>query len=237
MSILGNMMGSAAYFKHARGEYETAKRMYESAMEKGMNKPERMGPYGVLLMREGEFEKAIDIFNKIILIRPSQLFRIKTRINRAIAFAKTGRIKEARVALEDIHEKYRSKQVYEALGYLYVLTGDEKAEKYNLEAYDYDEENYVVLDNLCQYYINKKDYGKARLYGEKAYEIADNKVDNLYHLALIEAHGKNTEKAKEYCEKMMDATLTALNDVDQQTRLATYKNIMGKDYVPEEDIV
>ena len=237
MSILGNMLGSAAYYKHARGDYETAKRMYESALKKGMDSPERLGPYGVLLMRDGEFEKAIGLFGKIIMMRPKQLIRIKTRINRAIAFTKMGRLEEARVALEDIHEKYRSRQVYEALGYLYVITNDEKAEKYNLEAYDYDPENYVILDNLCQYYLQKKDYEKARLYGEKAHDVDEKKVDNLYHLALIESHAKNNEKAKEYCQTMMEAPLTALNDISQKTRLETYKNIMGKEYAPEEDDV
>ena len=146
-------------------------------------------------MREGEYEKAIDIFGDIMRMRPQQSFRIKTRINRAIAFTKLGRIKEAKVALEDIHEKYKSRQVYESLGYLYVITDDEKAEEYNLEAYDYDPDNYVILDNLCQHYIQKGDYKKAREYGEKAYEIDDNKVDNLYHLALIEMHDKNAEKS------------------------------------------
>lgn len=233
MSILGNMLGGAAYYKHARGDFETARKMYESAIQKGMNKPERLGPYGVLLMRDGEFEKAIEIFSKIIAMRPKPLIRIKTRINRSIAFTKLGRIDEAKVALEDIHKRYRSKQVYESLGYLYVVTDDEICEKYNLEAYEYDPENYVILDNLCQYYVYKKDYANARKYGELAYTVDDNKVDNLYHLSIIEAHDKNTEKAKEYCEHMMKAPLTALNDIKQETRLKTYKNIMGKEYEPE----
>ena len=234
MSILGNMLGGAAYYKHARGDYESAKRMYERAMEKGMTKPERLGPYGVLLMREGEFEKAIDIFGDIIRLRPKPVFRIKTRINRAIAYTKLGRTQEAKVALEDIHKKYKSRQVYEALGYLYVIMDDEKAEDYNLEAYDYDPDNYVILDNISQYYLQKGDYVKAREYAEKAYDIDDNKVDNLYHLALIEAHDKNMEKAKEYCEDMMNASLTGLNDIKEDIRQKTYENIVGKPYEPNE---
>ena len=234
MSILGNMLGSAAYYKHARGDLAAAKKMYESAIQKGLNKPERLGPYGVLLMREGEFEKAIDLFGDIMRLRPEPVFRIKTRINRAIAYTKLGRMEEAKVALEDIHEKYKSRQVYEALGYLYVIMGDEKAEDYNMEAYDYDPDNYVILDNLCQYYIQKSDYEKARVYGKKAYEIDSNKVDNLYHLALIEAHDKNMDKAKEYCEDMMNAQLTFLNDITEDVRQKTYENIVGKPYEPEE---
>ena len=210
------------------------KECMKAQLKKGLTKPERLGPYGVLLMREGEFEKAIDIFGDIMRLKPQPVFRIKTRINRAIAYTKLGRIKEAKVALEDIHDKYKSRQVYEALGYLYVITDDEKAEEYNLEAYDYDPDNYVILDNLCQYYLQKGDYEKAREYGGKAYDIDDNKVDNLYHLAVIEAHYKNTEKAKEYCEDMMNAPLTGLNDITEDVRQKTYENIVGKSYEPDE---
>ena len=235
MSLVANMLGRAAYFKHARGDIETARKMYVSAIEKGLDKAEYLGPYGVLLMGDGKFEEALEIFNKAIALKPKQVLRIKTRINRAIAFTKLKRYEEAKAALEDIHKNYRSRQVYEVLGYLYVLIDDENAEKYLLEAYDYDPNNYVILDNLCQYYLGKEDYVNARKYGELAHEEEENKVDNLYHLACIEAHDKNTEKAAEYCEAMMLPKLSALNDVSEQMRSRKYKEIVGREYEPEEE--
>lgn len=237
MSIVGNLLANGAYYKQARADYAGAKEMYERALKKGVTKPERIATYGVLLMREGNFEKAIEMYNKAIGLKPDKVNRIKIRLNRAIAFAKAGRLKEGKVALEDIHEKYRSVRVYEALGYFYVLSDDEKAEEYNLEAYEYDSENYVILDNLCQYYLMKNDYEKAKSYGSKAYKVNDNKVDNLYHLAIIYAHNKDLDKAKVFCQDMMKAPLTALNNVTEELRLETYKNIIGKDYDPDEFII
>ncbi len=236
MSLLGNMLAGSAYYKHARGEYAEAKKMYEAAISKGVTKPERFSSYGVLLMQEGSFERAIEMYDKAISLKPKQDIRTKTRLNRAMAYTKIGEHEKAKAALEQIHKQFRSARAYEALGYFYVLTNDEKAEEYNLEALDYDENNYVILDNLCQLYIQKGNYEKARLYGEKAYEQEDMKVDILRHMAIIEAHDGNEEKAKKYCEYMMDANVSALNDTTEEMRLETYKNIVGKEYNPDDAI-
>ncbi|MCK5129905.1 MAG: hypothetical protein KAQ68_08640 [Clostridiales bacterium] len=227
MSIIGKIYGAAAYFKHSRGEYENAEKLYETAMKRGLNKLEHQGAYAVLIMRKGEFERAKDIINKTISKRPQMDLRIKLRINRAITNIKLGNIKEARVALEDIHNNGGNKKVYQILGYLYVLINDKKAESYNLEAYDYDEEDSIILDNLAQYYINKKDYIKAREYAEKAYEHSHNLVDVLHHLVLIEEQANNKEKAKEYSQQMMNANITALNDISIDQRDEVNKRIMG----------
>lgn len=234
MSTFGNLIGLMAYQKHARGDLANAKLLYERAILKGMNKPERYAAYGVLIMREGNFDKAIELFNKAITLHPSKLTRIKIRINRAIAYTKSGQYEQAKVALEDIHKKYRSVRVYESLGYFYVITNDDETEQYLLEAYEYDPDNYVILDNLCQYYLQKKDYEKAKQYGHKAHDADDNKSDNLYHLTKIYQHYGEMEKAKRYCEDLMGATITALNDISEEKRRALYKEVIGKDYDPDE---
>ncbi len=233
MSVLGNMIASAAYFKFIRGYQEDSKIMFENAINRGVTKKSRLAPYAIILMRQGDFEKAIDISTQIIDSDPKPPIKGRIRANRAICNTKLERYEEAKEELEDLNEVFRSVCVYESLGYLYLLMGDEKAEEYNLEANDYISNNYVVLDNLCQYYLQKEDYENARLYGEQAYDVDENKVDNLYHMALIEAHDKNMEKAQRYCKKMMFAPLSTLNDITDEMRLEAYKNIMGKDF--EED--
>lgn len=227
MSLIGNYLGSLAYYKHARGDYKEAERLYELAVKKGLNKIEKLGTYAVLVMRNGEFERALDMFNKMILMHPKKELRLKIRQNRAIANIKLGNIEAARIALEDIHKSNRTKKVYQSLGYLYALTNDKKSESYNLEAYDYDEYDTVILDNLTQHYINNNDYLNARIYAEKALDLNNNLIDVLYHLALIEEHDKNKDKAKEYANSMMDAEISALNDVSIEERDKVFKRIVG----------
>jgi tetratricopeptide (TPR) repeat protein len=226
MSILGSIYGNIAYYHHSRGDFDIAENYYEKALANGMKSIKRRGTYAVLVMRKGEFERSIQMFDKLILERPPKEFRIKIRLNRAIAYTKAGRFEEAKVALEDIHASMRSVRVYESLGYLYVIANDPKAEEYNLEAYDYDSTNSVILDNLTQYYLQNNDYIKARKFAEKAYEENDNQVDILYHLTLIEEHAGNINKAKEYADKLMDAKLTPMNDVTKEQLQKVHSRVL-----------
>lgn len=225
MSIIGSIYGNMAYYHHARGNFEVAEQYYEKAVANGLKSLKRRGTYAVLVMRKGEFERSIEMFNKLILERPPKDIRIKVRINRAIANTKAGNYAEAKAALEDIHINMRSLRVYEALGYLYVLSDDPKAEEYNLEAYDYEPTDTVILDNLAQYYLQKNDYVKAREFAEKAHEENNNLVDVLYHLTLIEEHDDNIEKAKSYAEKMLQARLTPMNDVTKEELDKVYSRV------------
>lgn len=225
MSILGSIYGNKAYYHHARGEFDLAEKYYEKAVASGLKSIKKRGTYAVLVMRKGEFERSINMFDKLILERPKREYRIKIRINRAIAYTKAKRFEEAKVALEDLHASMRSVRVYESLGYLYVITNDPKAEGYNLEAYDYDPNNAVILDNLAQYYLQNNDFVKAREFAEKAYEENDNQVDTLYHLTLIEEHDGNFDKSKEYASKMMNAKLTPMNDVTKDELKKVYSRV------------
>lgn len=227
MAIYGNIVGYFAYYKHVRGEFEEAEKLYERAVEVGLNNIEKLGAYAVLIMRKGDFERSIEMLNKLIKSFPKKEFRIKIRINRAIANTKLKNYKEAKVALEDLHKTSRSKKVYQALGYLYLLIDDDNAEKYLLEAYDYDPVDDVFLDNLAQYYIQKDDYKKARIYAEEAYDVKPNGVDILHHLVLIEENDGNNAKAGEYAQNMMDAKLTPMNDVDKVELDKVYARVMG----------
>lgn len=216
MSILGSIYGNLAYFHHARGDFDIAEKYYEKAVTWGLKSIKKRGTYAVLVMRKGEFDRSIKMFDDLILERPQKEYRVKIRLNRSIAYTKAGRFDEAKAALEDLNVTNRSVRVYESLGYLYVITKDPKAEEYNLEAYDYDPTNTVILDNLAQYYLQNNDYVKSREFAEKANDENDNQVDTLYHLTLIEEHDGNIEKAKEYADKMLEARLTPMNDVSKQ---------------------
>ena len=207
------LLGTRAYFNHAKGNLEKAEELYEKALkEDKLVTLKHMTAYGVLLMRKGEFERAIKLYTKALRQKPKPQERSSIRVNRAIAYLKMGDYDTARAALEDLHEKYRSSRVYQALGYLYIMTNDEKTEKYLLEALDYDENDYVILDNLAQFYINQGKYQKARPYLEQANEEQSGKPDVLYHLALVEQAAGNIEEAKEYAEEALGSSISAVND-------------------------
>ena len=218
MIFLGNFYGKIGYFNHIRSKYEAAEKYYLKMRKHKGNDAKCNAAYALILMRKGEFDQAIEVFNEARQMNPSQDMKNKIRLNRAIAYYKIGQLDRAIKALEDIHEKWGPmERVYETLGYLYIVEGDyEKALKYNLEALDYEDSNYVILDNLGQSYMMLDQWDKARDYCEKALELKNTQVDILYHLALIEKHDGNREKALEFAQKASEAPRTALNDVNEK---------------------
>ncbi|NLG37733.1 MAG: tetratricopeptide repeat protein [Clostridiales bacterium] len=215
MSLFGNLIGNLAYWRHLRGKVEMAEKTYAKAYVHGMTDPVKLGTYGVLLLRKGEYEDALMLFNQALKNRALKpKVRLQIRMNRSLAYFKLGEIEKAIVALEDIHKKNRSLRVYQSLGYVYIMAGEyEKAMEYNLEALEYDDEDPVILDNMGQLHYALGEYDKAREYFEKAFSYKQNQVDILYHLSVIEEHDGNAEKALYYASLANDCAINTLNDV------------------------
>ncbi len=218
MSIMGNLYGFLGYYNHSRGNFEKAQRLYEKAQELGTNRPNYLLSYGVLMLREGNFEKAKELFSIVLVNMPAkEQYKTMAKMNISLAYWKLGDLDTAVEMLEEVHRKYRSGKVYGTLGYLLIHTGDlERALNYNLEALEYDNEDPVVLDNLGQIYYKKGDIDKAKEYFEKAEEEKDDQAVTLYHLGLIYSQEGNKELAKEKLEKALTCNITPLSAVTRE---------------------
>ena len=103
--------------------------------------------------------------------------------------------------------------IYETLGYLYIEAGDaEKALAYNMEAYEYDDEDAITLDNLGQlHYRLLGDKATAKEYFEKALELKPGQIDTLYFLAKYDIEAGDTEAAREKLETALEGRFSPLN--------------------------
>ena len=216
MSFKANLTGNLAYQSQMKGEVDKARSLYEAALAEGMDKPNLIDAYGVLLMKAGEFDKAIEIFTKALKYVPTLSMRYPIRVHRAIAYLKKGDSKSAQVALEDIHQKAELESVYETLGYLYIITDDEKARTFNEKAINAFPENAVILDNIGQYYLQKGHPEIAKEFLEEAYEINDHMVEVNFHLAQVAQSEGDTAKAKEYLQKAKECPISAINDTKEK---------------------
>lgn len=214
MSMIANLLGTMAYYAQTRGENDKAKMLYQQALDKGLDNPKYIGAYGVMALRAGKFEIAIDLFTKALRRHPKPRERYNIRMSRAIAYMKLGDYEHARAALEDLHEKFQSDRVYQTLGYLYIVTGDdEKALAYNEEALNYNEHDPVILDNIAQLYLNKGHIDVAKGFLEEAYAVNQEKVDVNYHLACVAETEKDYDAAYRYASQAKECRIDALNDV------------------------
>lgn len=208
---------------HQKGQYQQAFEIYEELYAKGFVSALYMLPYSVLLLRQGDvkenFLKTKEVLKKAEKaqdLTPDK--RQQLLMNYAVAQYKLGEMEKALNLLEAAHRKNPCGIVYGALGFLYIQAGDaEKALAYNLEAYAYDEEDPVTLDNLGQtYYRLLNDKETAREYFEKAYAIKDSQIDTLYFLSRYDLEEGKKDAAIEKLEVARDGRFSPLNYVTKE---------------------
>lgn len=229
MSLTGNIMGMQAYMSHVRGDNDKALELYEKMMKSNPTKIKYIHAYGVLLMQVGRFDESLEVYSRALRMRPDPQSRYNIRLDRAIVYIKTGDFERAKAALEDLHRKNHNLRVYQTLGYLYILMGDdEMAKKYNNEAIDYMPEDPIILDNMCQYCINHEDFEDADYFAKKAYSQREDQVNILYHLAFIREHYGDLDEALIFINKAKECKITAMNEINMQILEETRDRIESK---------
>jgi len=203
-SMKGNMLGAKAYRIHLSGmqlrkqskydegeqKLNEAVKLYGEAYAAGFRKSAALQGYALLLMRQGDFERAREIMlecNKDKAM--SQENRFSLRVDYSICQWKMGNVEKAIETIKTAAETKKNSLVYNTLGmYLIELgrkTGDfEEAIALNQEAYDYDDEDAGTLDNMGQLYLELS--AKALKEGDKA-------------LA-----GENRARAKDFLKRAFD---------------------------------
>lgn len=121
MGFMASWKAQQAMRAHTKGETEKAKVLYEEAIGKGLMEARPMLAYSLLLIRSGEYEKAMELLLKtqkapdLTPDRKSQLF-----VDYAACCAKTGQLDKGVKLLERQHERTPIGISYQTLGYLYV---------------------------------------------------------------------------------------------------------------------
>ncbi len=199
--------------KQTKGDVEGAMQLYKEAIDEGLQDVRYILSYTVLLIRAERYQEARELLVKIQKYPMTEDQKRQLFVNYASCVFKMGEIQKGIELLERLHAKQPSGLVYETLGYLYVETGDyEKALAFNTEAYEYDDEDSITLDNLGQtYYRLGHDKEKAREYFEKAIELRPGQLDTLYFLAQYDIEAGNKEAAREKLEKAAQGRFSPLN--------------------------
>lgn len=204
--------------KYNKNLKEEAFKLYKKAYDTNKASTRFVVTYGYLLLREGDIEAADKILKPLLKekeIKSADKGLVKS--NYALILWKKGMLEEAIKLLEETMGEYKTSTNYGSLGYLYILKGDlEKALQFNLEAYDYNSSNSIILDNLAQTYFLCKEYDKA----EKIYEKLISKNPTFpeayytYGLVLLEKNKK--EQALEYINKSLNYNMSFLSTLSKE---------------------
>ena len=126
MGIKAYLKGSKAIKLQKKGENDAARRAYEEALDAGLNDPRFLLPYALLIIRDGEYQKAKDFLvkhQKAPGMTPAQ--RVELMVYYAVCCYRLGNVDKGIDTLEQQFRKTETGLIYQTLGYLYV-------EKYDL---------------------------------------------------------------------------------------------------------
>jgi len=214
-----------------------AKKIYRKDPEAGMKWFERcekrmnigqMEIYAFYLLREGKAEKSEEIYKRLLKSGLKPELRLKIRSEYAVLLTKTSRLEEAISELEDITVHYTNTMTYGSLGYCYLLGNSvRKAKNYNEEAYDYNSDDPVILDNMTQLWIKLGDYQKAKKYADELLEKKPYFVEAYYDSAYVYFMLGDVKRAKELLEDAKCCRITFMSTI-KEAELEALENAINK---------
>ncbi len=209
------------------GDFEESKKWYKKAYDTNRAKLTMKVSYAYILLRTGDNDEAEAVLDRIIRakgIKPEQKKQAKQQ--RCMVYFKQGRLDEAMEEAYEIFDggNYKNTTLYGMLGYFKYLHDDvDDALKFCLEAYDYNNEDRDIMDNLSLCYYKKGEYEKAKEISDKIISENPKFVEAYYHGAQIAVKCGNYETAKEYLEKIpgcrwSNMTTVTHEEVDRLTK-------------------
>ncbi len=233
LHIKGNALDDKKQYEQAERVHDQALALYRQAMDEGFRKPNALMAYAVLLMRKGRFEEA----REVMLTTEKQPGlsrddRRKLELNFAICQWRRGQLEGAIELMKHAHEDAKQALIYGSLGYMLIekaiQTGDfAEAVAFNQEAYEYDEDDAVVLDNLGQLALAQGERERARGFFERALAQKPTQVDTLYYLAKLSCEDGDSQAAESYLARALGGRYSALCTTTREQAEALMERVKG----------
>lgn len=213
-SILYAQRGNVAYMK---GDEAKALELLGKAAQIRGALPQHQIGYGFLLLKASRLEEAEQVFQKVIAGTKTREDELKAQVNLATAYWLKGNRQEAIALLEQVYETFKTTIVYGNLGYMKILNGDlDDALALNLAAYEYNEDDKTVLDNLAQNYYMLGRFEEAAEMYDKLMEKSPKYAESFYFHALTLKQLGRLAEAREQSVQALDKKLALIPAITRE---------------------
>ncbi len=214
----GTIISAFAMYAMGKGKTTTALKLYRFAEKIGKMNFKAKVSYGYFLLKNAYLTEA-----RIVLVNLSMNKKLKEpqkqRIKSLLALVtwKEGHIDDAIEMLEEVMETYVSSMVYGSLGLLYIIKKDkEKALKFCLEAYEYNSDDNVIMDNLAEAYALSGDIQKAFETYEELLKREPHFPDAYYGYGILLMQNGRHSEGLSYIEKALDKKFSYLSALPRE---------------------
>ncbi len=208
------LLGQRAY---ANGNNNKALRYLKAGHEHPRAGAVNSSAYAYILLRCGRAEDAKIVANYALLSkRISDADKNQVRQILSLVCYKKGEYEEATKMMETIFETYKTTNVYGTLGYYKILAKSEDMYSFNEEAYAYNSENKVIIDNMVILHLMKGEYEEAQALSKKSMNAGNKGVEIYYHAAQAEEGLGNLAQALEYYRMANSCTRSFMTTIAEK---------------------
>lgn len=218
-ALLTRLATQAYYIK---SDAKKAEKFFEMAYKTGEMHASSKIAYSSFCLRENKYQKGKKLLTEVINSRFSTTDeKLGAKHNMAILLWREGNIDEAIEMLEIVHKQLPATNTYGSLGVLYLEkfkeNGDsETALNFMLEAYDYNDSDKTIADNLGELYYMMGEYEKAEEVYKKLMELTFYTPMPHYNYGrVLKALGKPKE-AKASFEKALDSRFSSVMTISRE---------------------
>ena len=208
--ILGSIFYNKDHNKEAGKLFKNAYSLWNSSIQTKMS-------YANFLLREGYLKEAEKILKDIMNKKLTKIDELKIKATFSILLWKTNRLEEAIELLTLLQKENENSLIYQNLGYFLILKGDyAKSLVYNLEAYEYNNTDIGIVDNLAlNYYFMGNTTESMKLY-ETIIPMNPRFASAYYNYALVLLSENRSSEALENLKKALNCKFSFISIVKKE---------------------
>lgn len=173
--------------------------------------------YAFTELKFGDLKKAKQMLMIVLNEKIPNNIRYEAKSIYALILYKEGQPEDAKEVMLEVYENYKNTNMFCTLGYLFnILESPENAVKFNEEAYEYNSDHNVIIDNLGQsYYLNGENEKATEIY-EELMEKEPKFPEAYFNYGLVLLKNGKDSLAQEMFNKALEKPFNNLTTITKE---------------------